>query len=83
MPRGPRLDAPGHLSRVMARGLQRRAIFRGVRDRAAAGTWDPLVKYPQRDSGCNVPYYPTSPITRGCNVPYYPSPTTQVPQVRP
>ncbi len=34
MPRGPRLDAPGVLHHVMARGLERRAIFRDDRDRA-------------------------------------------------
>jgi putative transposase len=34
MPRGPRLDAPSVLHRVMVRGLARRAIFRGDRDRA-------------------------------------------------
>ena len=33
MPRGPRLDAPGVLHHVMARGLARRAIFRKDRDR--------------------------------------------------
>jgi len=33
MPRGPRLDAPGVLHHVMARGLERRAIFRDDRDR--------------------------------------------------
>ncbi len=32
MPRGPRLDAPGVLHHVMARGIERRAIFRGVPD---------------------------------------------------
>lgn len=34
MPRGPRLDAPGVLHHVMARGIERRAIFRDDRDRA-------------------------------------------------
>ncbi len=33
MPRGPRLDAPGVLHHVMARGLERRPIFRDDRDR--------------------------------------------------
>jgi len=33
MPRGPRLDAPGVLHHVMARGLERRAIFRDDQDR--------------------------------------------------
>ena len=33
MPRGPRLDAPGVLHHVMARGLDRQAIFRDDRDR--------------------------------------------------
>ena len=33
MPRGPRLDAPGVLHHVMARGLERRTIFRDDRDR--------------------------------------------------
>jgi len=33
MPRGPRLDAPDVLHHVMARGLERRAIFRDDRDR--------------------------------------------------
>ena len=35
MPRGPRLDAPGVLHHGMGRGLERCAIFRDVRDRAA------------------------------------------------
>ncbi len=34
MPRGPRLDAPGVLHHVMARGIERRAIFRDDTDRA-------------------------------------------------
>ena len=34
MPRGSRLDAPGTLHHVMARGLDRQVIFRGDRDRA-------------------------------------------------
>jgi hypothetical protein len=34
MPRGPRLDAPGVLQHVMARGLERRPLFRDGRDRA-------------------------------------------------
>ncbi len=34
MPRGPRLDAPGVLHHVIARGLERRALFRDARDRA-------------------------------------------------
>jgi len=34
MPRGPRLDAPGVLHRVMVRGLERRRIFRDDEDRA-------------------------------------------------
>jgi len=33
MPRGPRLDAPGVLHHVMARGLDRQSIFRDDRDR--------------------------------------------------
>jgi putative transposase len=33
MPHGPRLDAPGVLHHVMARGIQRRAIFRNDQDR--------------------------------------------------
>jgi len=33
MPRGPRLDAPGVLHHVMARGIERRRIFRTDRDR--------------------------------------------------
>jgi putative transposase len=33
MPRGPRLDAPGALHHVMARGLDRQTIFRNDRDR--------------------------------------------------
>lgn len=33
MPRGPRLDAPGVLHHVMARGLDREVIFRDNRDR--------------------------------------------------
>lgn len=32
MPRGPRLDAPGILHHVMARGIERRRIFRGAPD---------------------------------------------------
>jgi len=49
MPRGPRLDAPGVLHHVMARGLDRQVIFRDNRDRddfmrrlaelAQAGAW--------------------------------------------
>ncbi|MBI4734531.1 MAG: transposase [candidate division NC10 bacterium] len=34
MPRGPRLDTPGALHHVMARGLDRQVIFRDDRDRA-------------------------------------------------
>jgi len=34
MPRGPRLDAPGVLHHVMARGLARHVIFRDEQDRA-------------------------------------------------
>ncbi len=34
MRRGPHLDAPGGLHHVMARGLERRPIFRDTRDRA-------------------------------------------------
>ncbi len=45
MPRGRRRDAPGVLHHVIARGLERRAIFGHDRDRAAAGTWDPLLKH--------------------------------------
>ncbi len=33
MPRGPRLDAPGVLHHVMARGLDRQVIFRDTWDR--------------------------------------------------
>jgi len=33
MPRGPRLDAPGTLHHVIARGIERRQIFRTDRDR--------------------------------------------------
>ena len=33
MPRGPRLDAPGTLHRVMVRGIERTVIFCGRRDR--------------------------------------------------
>ena len=33
MPRGPRLDAPGVLHHVMARGIEGRALFRDDRDR--------------------------------------------------
>ena len=33
MPRGPRLDAPGVLHHVMARGIIRQAIFRDDSDR--------------------------------------------------
>ncbi len=33
MPRGPRLDAPGVLHHVMARGIMRQAIFRDDSDR--------------------------------------------------
>lgn len=33
MPRGPRLDAPGVLHHVMARGLDRQVTFRDDRDR--------------------------------------------------
>ena len=35
MPRGPRLDAPGVVHHVMARGIERRRIFRDDVDRAA------------------------------------------------
>jgi putative transposase len=35
MPRGPRLDAPGVLHHVMARGIERSLIFRDVADREA------------------------------------------------
>jgi REP-associated tyrosine transposase len=34
MPRGPRLDAPGVLQHVMARGIERQVIFRDDHDRA-------------------------------------------------
>jgi hypothetical protein len=34
MPRHPRLDVPYTLRHVMARGLERRAIFRDAADRA-------------------------------------------------
>ena len=33
MPRGPRLDAPGFLQRVMARGIERRKLFLDNHDR--------------------------------------------------
>ena len=33
MPRGPRLDAPGCLHHVIARGIERRAIFHDDADR--------------------------------------------------
>ena len=33
MPRGPRLDAPGALQHVMARGIERRLLFRDDHDR--------------------------------------------------
>jgi len=33
MPRGPRLDAPGVLHHLMARGIMRQAIFRVGTDR--------------------------------------------------
>jgi REP element-mobilizing transposase RayT len=33
MPRGPRLDAPGVVHHVMARGIERRQLFRGDADR--------------------------------------------------
>src|SRR5262249_13828689 len=33
MPRGPRLDAPGVLQHVMARGIERRLLFRDDQDR--------------------------------------------------
>lgn len=33
MPRGPRLDAPGVLHHVMARGMERQQIFRDDADR--------------------------------------------------
>lgn len=33
MPRGPRLDAPGVLQHMMARGIERRLLFRGDHDR--------------------------------------------------
>ena len=35
MPRGPRLDAPDALFHVMARGIERRRLFRDEADRAA------------------------------------------------
>jgi hypothetical protein len=41
MPRGPRLDAPGSLHHVIARGLERRRFF--VDDRLTGG--DPYQKY--------------------------------------
>ena len=34
IPRGPRLDAPGALHHVIARGIERRALFNDDRDRA-------------------------------------------------
>ena len=34
MPRQPRLDAPGLLQHVMARGIERRKLFRDDKDRA-------------------------------------------------
>ena len=39
MPRGPRLDAPGVLHHVMARGLERGAIFPDARDRSDFVEW--------------------------------------------
>ena len=33
MPRGPRLDAPGSLQHIMVRGIERRKIFEGDRDK--------------------------------------------------
>jgi hypothetical protein len=33
MPRGPRLDAPGVLQHVMARGIEQRLLFRDDHDR--------------------------------------------------
>jgi len=35
MPRQPRLDAPGLLQHVMARGIERRKLFRDDKDRKA------------------------------------------------
>ncbi len=35
MPRQPRLDAPGLLQHVMARGIERRKLFRDDKDRNA------------------------------------------------
>ncbi len=35
MPRQPRLDAPGLLQHVMARGIERRDIFKDDKDRKA------------------------------------------------
>ena len=35
MPRQPRLDAPGLLQHVMARGIERREIFKDDKDRNA------------------------------------------------
>jgi putative transposase len=50
MPRGPRLDAPGVLHHIMARGIEGRTIFQDVADRrdfvarlgvvTAAGAWE-------------------------------------------
>jgi hypothetical protein len=52
MPRGPRLDAPGSLHHVIARGLERRRFF--VDDRLTGG--DPYQKY-------HRPYCGYSPYT--------------------
>jgi len=38
MPRQPRLDSPGRLHRVMARGMERTDIFRDDRDRETSET---------------------------------------------
>lgn len=35
MPRQPRFDAPGALQHVMARGIERRKIFRDDKDRVS------------------------------------------------
>ncbi len=39
MPRGPRLDAPGVLQHVMARGIERRKLFLDNHDRIWGQIW--------------------------------------------
>ncbi len=40
MPRQPRLDAPGVLQHVMARGIERRKIFKDDKDRKVSEVGD-------------------------------------------